>query len=415
MRRLALQSLVGLFALGLTGCFWPAAGAGPDRAAHNPFENQISPATVSDLEELWATGSLGGSVRAPVVSGPAVHATTFGAVHGIDKATGAELWVKEIPADYPPEVSIMGNSVVEGSNRLIVGYGYGNLGGNWGGELVDAARGDSLGTAPASGFVDGVRGNTVLSRTWGFGSNTPIVTSMRVGYLDDPDAGWSRFISFQQSVAPPMSLGTTRAYQAGRGIMLPLDEGNGLRSYPLEAPLLCEPPATETFACPEWSTALDGTTAVSPVLADGGTSVFTATNVGTVYAVDGVTGAVLWSVPMGAGVNASPALANGVLYVPVADGRLVALDAATGATLWTGSTGSAIGVQPAVAGGVVFTGSGDGSLHAYGAAGCGAATCEPLWTASTGTSAITGAPAVSNGQLYVGTGDGRLVAYGLPD
>lgn len=85
-----------------------------------------------------------------------------------------------------------------------------------------------------------------------------------------------------------------------------------------------------------------------------------------------------------------------------------------GSTLWTAATGSPIQVQPAVAGGVVFTGSANGSLHAFAAAGCGTASCDELWSADTGTAAITGAPAVSQGRLYVGTADGRVVAYGLP-
>ena len=96
------------------------------------------------------------------------------------------------------------------------------------------------------------------------------------------------------------------------------------------------------------------------------------------------------------------------MFVPTADGRLVALDAATGGRSWTASTGVELGVQPAVAGGVVFTGSDDGALHAFAAAGCGSATCEPLWTTSTGSSAVSG------GQLYVGTADGQVIAYGLP-
>jgi hypothetical protein len=65
-------------------------------------------------------------------------------------------------------------------------------------------------------------------------------------------------------------------------------------------------------------------------------------------------------------------------------------------------------MRPAVAGGVVFPGSDGGALHAFAAAGCGSAACEPLWTASTGSSAVSG------GQLYGGTADGQVVAYGLP-
>ena len=76
------------------------------------------------------------------------------------------------------------------------------------------------------------------------------------------------------------------------------------------------------------------------------------------------------------------------------------------------NTGAPV-LQPAVAGGVVYLAGEGGVLYAFDAAGCGAATCAPLWSASVG-SEITGAPAVSNGRVYVGTADARLVAFALP-
>jgi len=69
-----------------------------------------------------------------------------------------------------------------------------------------------------------------------------------------------------------------------------------------------------------------------------------------------------------------------------------------------------VDTEPCSAGGVSL-----GRTAAWFAAdGCGSATCEPLWTASTGGSAVSGGPAVSGGQLYVGTADGQVMAYGLP-
>jgi hypothetical protein len=64
----------------------------------------------------------------------------------------------------------------------------------------------------------------------------------------------------------------------------------------------------------------------------------------------------------------------------------------------------------------VFTGSADGWVRAFDAAGCGAPSCAPLWSAQPEPSQpITGAPAVAGGRVYVGTGGGLVVAYGLPD
>jgi outer membrane protein assembly factor BamB len=119
-------------------------------------------------------------------------------------------------------------------------------------------------------------------------------------------------------------------------------------------------------------------------------------------------------------VVASPALADGKLYVPTTDGDLVVLaadgcGAATCSPLWQATTPGPIRQQPAVAGGVVFTGSADadGTVAAFDAAGCGAASCPSLWEAGTG-SEVTGAPAVAAGRLYVGTNDGFLYSFGLP-
>jgi len=188
--------------------------------------------------------------------------------------------------------------------------------------------------------------------------------------------------------------------------------GNGVRSFAVAAaPATCPPPAPAGFACPQWGTALPGGTATDPVLGPGETTLYVATDAGAVHAVDTATGAVTWSAAVTGAGAAPPALAQGALYVPTAGG-VVVLDAASGAVRFTATTGSPVKVQPAVAGGVVYAGAADGTVAAFGAGGCGAATCAPRWSDATG-SAITGAPAVDLGHLYVGTADGRIVAYGL--
>lgn len=48
------------------------------------------------------------------------------------------------------------------------------------------------------------------------------------------------------------------------------------------------------------------------------------------------------------------------------------------------------------------------------AAGCGAATCDALWTGST-PSEVTGAPAIYSGTVVVGSSDGTVTAFALPD
>ena len=59
----------------------------------------------------------------------------------------------------------------------------------------------------------------------------------------------------------------------------------------------------------------------------------------------------------------------------------------------------------------VYVGTENGSVRAFDRRRCGAATCSPVWEASTGSSLITGGPIVANGNLVVGTDDGRLVVF----
>jgi outer membrane protein assembly factor BamB len=128
---------------------------------------------------------------------------------------------------------------------------------------------------------------------------------------------------------------------------------------------------------------------------------------------------VAWTATTGNGIDSSPAVANGVVYVGSYDGKLYAYAvgcASGGGTctpLWTATTGGAIDSSPAVANGVVYVGSMDHKLYAY-AVGCasGGGTCTPLWTATTG-SWIFSAPAVANGVVYVGGYDGKLYAYAV--
>ena len=66
-----------------------------------------------------------------------------------------------------------------------------------------------------------------------------------------------------------------------------------------------------------------------------------------------------------------------------------------------------------MANGVVYVGSDDNHLYAFAARGCGAVTCSPLWTATTGGD-INSSPALGNRMVYVGSADGQLYAFGLP-
>ena len=99
--------------------------------------------------------------------------------------------------------------------------------------------------------------------------------------------------------------------------------------------------------------------------------------------------------PTGGGVESSPAVANGIVYVGSNDGNLYALNASTGAKLWQNAAGTDYTTSPAVANGVVYIG--DQVVHAlYASNG------SELWNYTTGNYDVGSSPTVANGVVYVG-------------
>ena len=118
--------------------------------------------------------------------------------------------------------------------------------------------------------------------------------------------------------------------------------------------------------------------------------------------------------------HSSPAVVGSVAYVGTDDGFLLALPAnGCGAAncnpLWTAALANGAFTTPAVAGDLVFISSagsvdnGIGTLYAFKAAGCGHPNCRPVWTASVPN--VGSSPTVAGGVLYLVASDGRLLAF----
>lgn len=109
-------------------------------------------------------------------------------------------------------------------------------------------------------------------------------------------------------------------------------------------------------------------------------------------------------------------MAGDTFYVAGFDGRLSAFPAAGCGTascepLWQGRTRNDITSTPAVADGVVFVASADHFLHAFDAAGCGQALCAPLWKGRLADASIDSSVAVADGVVYLGDYGGALYAF----
>lgn len=106
-----------------------------------------------------------------------------------------------------------------------------------------------------------------------------------------------------------------------------------------------------------------------------GDRLFLPTRRGVLLALDAATGSEVWRFEAEPVVRfASPAAANGTVYLVSTEGLLRALDAETGAVRWTARLDSGATAAPLVTGGIVYVGTLGGRLHAVEAA-----TGEPLW------------------------------------
>jgi parallel beta-helix repeat protein len=138
----------------------------------------------------------------------------------------------------------------------------------------------------------------------------------------------------------------------------------------------------------------------SPAVADG--RVYVGSGDGRVYCLDASTGAQVWNYTTGSAVYSSPAVADGRVYVGSDDYKVYCLDASTGAQVWNYTTGNYVGSSPAVAGGRVYVGSYDGRVYCLDAS-----TGAQVWNYVTG-GVVDSSPAVAGGRVYVGSYDGRV-------
>jgi outer membrane protein assembly factor BamB len=148
------------------------------------------------------------------------------------------------------------------------------------------------------------------------------------------------------------------------------------------------------------------------------------------YALNGTTGATLWSFTYGtenwcgsARSPSPPAIAKGVVYFQGVDSNLYALHARTGALLWTDAPntnqcGFGFTSAPSVANGVVYISGGDSAGAAPNTTAYDATTGTLLWASPSPHGTLLMPPEVVNGTLYFASpGDDiceSICAYSLP-
>lgn len=156
-----------------------------------------------------------------------------------------------------------------------------------------------------------------------------------------------------------------------------------------------------------WTHRLGASPRFDPVdapVADG-ERVYVPTGTGPLVALDAATGEEVWRLDPPRGIQASPALSDGVLFVGGLDGTFRALDAGTGAPIWTADAATFYG-GPTVGGDGVYAVDSSGTLLSWTTDG------SERWRTALDPP-VHGSPVPVGGRLFVGTSDGLL--YGLSD
>jgi outer membrane protein assembly factor BamB len=145
----------------------------------------------------------------------------------------------------------------------------------------------------------------------------------------------------------------------------------------------------------QWSYRTDGLIFGSPSVSD--ELVLLGGDDGDVFAIDRETGISRWTYSAGSGIYSSIAIGDGRAIVTLDDRSVIALDLEGGDLLWEYPVGGP--ASPAVAEGLVYVGSSDGALYAL----AGSAGGPPAWLFPTGSSTVL-SPVVVDDTVYLAAG-----------
>ncbi|WP_291203490.1 PQQ-like beta-propeller repeat protein [Hyphomonas sp.] len=292
---------------------WTEAGGNPTKSPGHVI-------AAPELDIAWRKSiGKGSSTRSALTTPPVTNATTIytldanQTVRASKLSNGSEVWSKRLKGTSKRDKSAIGGGLAITGDTLVVASGYGYV------VTLDAATGDEkwrreLG-APMTGSptIDDGRifvasnNNEVFSLSLADGqtvwSDQAISESARV-------LGTSSVAAVEEFVIAPFSSGEVIAYLAANGRRLwtdaltqagrftPISEINDIGSR--------------------------------PVLGAG--LVFASSQSGTTVAIDGRSGARVWTAPVGS--TRAPALAGRFIFVVGTENELTCLDAATGEAYW---------------------------------------------------------------------------------
>lgn len=420
-------SLVALAATTLvaSGC-WPQQGGTSENQNADLIETVLTPATVGGLTQRWtAPGMLdavvGNQILGADASGPdQVGPGAFSRVRSIATGTGAEQWQLPVTNDAFVMAAIGNGATVQG-DRVMVGI-YGAV---VSGSLT--VCGDTTYGLP----LDGRGQSTSLSLFGLWSPNVPFGSRLAVEntFFTGPSENAPQSCGFGsptlQIYGPGSPTPSNLAWSApGGGRPVIIDDqllvasGSTVRSFVASG-------CGATTCDPVWSADLG--VPVADMAADAGGRLYVLTDAGAggreVLAVDRADGSVTWraALPGSTTGPASMAVEGGRLHVAAGSTLSTFAGGGCGAATcdpdWTAALTAPFAGNLATGGGVVYAADAGGAVGAWDATGCGAAACDPLTTLT-----VNGTPTrlvQASASLFVETDDPAstlqtITAFALP-
>jgi outer membrane protein assembly factor BamB len=348
---------------------WSQPGYSAAHQGTNPYENVLSPGTVSGIDQKWSF-TTGNSVTTSqaVVNGVVYATSEDGSLYALNAATGTKIW-----SFNSANNSNNTSSPAVANGVVYAGFDDGSV------YALNAATGTKIWSF-SSGTSD-------IASSPAVANGVVYITSAFSLYALSAATGaelWS--VSGQFGDASPTVAHGVVYLTTVDGVVDAFDAATGATVWTYTAPAFLSLSA--------------------PAVADG--EVFVGGDDGNVYAIQADSGTEAWNFTTGDQITFSPAVANGVVYAGSGDGNLYALDAVTGAKLWSYATGSRINSTPTVADGVVYASTLAGVVYAIDAA-----TGAKLAGFNVSSSTYGSSPVVANGVIYIGSNDNHVYAYGL--
>lgn len=397
-----------------------SSGFDPQQTRFNPYEQLLTPTSVSRLVPFW-TGSIGGAGSNDVV------VTDRGVYIGTDDSEMYAFESSGCGSQFcsPLWTGSVGAGAIQLSPAVANDMAFIPLG-----IYLYAFKASSCGTVPCMPLWRANLEATIDS--------SPIVANGKV-YVTAEGAANAKVYVINASGCGKSSLdpqfirsetipecptlwnGATNAYidsspAIDNGILYVVAQDNRLYAFKASG-------CNNSLCPPLWTTPVVGESALT--VADG--VIYIGSHNGKIRAFkasncNSSSCQLLWTASTGSIGSTNPsllAIANGVVYVGSQNGKIYAFRASdctqsSCPPLWTASTQGSIRSSPFVANGVVYIASTDGKIYAFKALGCGEGSCLPLWQFSIGK-VVESSPMVVDGVVYIASDDHKLYTFHLPN